>query len=450
MPHDTALKPRKLSTAASRPLGPAELLLVEHCERQHERKAGRPISGAHLVAALKKVQRDAPAANLPEHVCDVIVSRLDSEAKTALTQIWMNRLQPATRQSILHKAGRAYGFKGSPPRKGWQAYLEGLDAARDESPENRLISRLRTMVSTTKADAVLAGLLLGTMIPGRAIEQYPASREVVMRAVEHRGWWSLASASAELRDDREVVMHTVEHNGLALEDASERLRGDREIVTRAIDQTSFALKYASPSLQDDREVVMRANEQDGWGLKYASKRLRNDRSVVMHAVERYSRALEYASPSLRDDRVVVMHAIETNGTALAFASEALRGNRAVVTHAVERCGFCAIACQRGTAKRPRDGFVCRRTRWLGTRARQRRIQKRPCDGHVCRWARRRGPKICQCGAPKRPRGGYVCRWARRRGPKICQCGAPKRPRGSHARRQTKHLRSKRRKPDTPA
>ncbi len=341
------------SPALWRPLGTAESLLVAYAEQQHEKSTGCPVLGGHL-AALKGAEGadGAPLADLPAPIYDSIAAHLDAKASASLTQLWGGRLRLPAKQTMLNRAATIYGFASSPGAGGWQAHLTALASSAMGLPP----------ATDIKADAALAGLLLGTLTPCqvamqchdnrevvmRAVEQnglalmyasavLQCNREVVMRAVEQNGT-ALRFASAVLRGDREVAMRAVEQNGLALEFASAVLRGDREVAMRAVEQNGAALASASAALQGDREVVMRAVKQNGWTLRYVSAVLQGNREVVMRAVKQNGLALRFAGAVLQGNCEVVMRAVKQNGLALRFASAVLQSNREVVVRAIEHNG----------------------------------------------------------------------------------------------------------------
>ena len=49
---------------------------------------------------------------------------------------------------------------------------------------------------------------------------------------------------------------------MALEFASPQLQADREIVLEAVNEKGWALEYASPQLQADKDVLLAADTQN--------------------------------------------------------------------------------------------------------------------------------------------------------------------------------------------
>lgn len=284
--------------APHRPIS-AEAALVDNLRRQQG--AGRACAVALLGA---RSERGEALPYLPSPIRDQIAAKLDEPGAVALTQVWVQRLPPPVRRSVVDRAARAYGLTLRPGPEGWQRHLEalaqGLALSRSERPGKR-------------DEVVLAALLLGTLSPV----------EAVMRSF----------------DNRNIFDYAVTLDGMALTFACPAFQACPALVERVLQNNPRALQYAAPSMQGDRALVMPALRADGLLLKHVSDPLRRDPELVSCAVNQNGMALQHAHWTLKCRREVVTAAVKQNGMAIAHAHWTLRDDPTVALAAVQQNGL---------------------------------------------------------------------------------------------------------------
>ncbi|MCR2747587.1 DUF4116 domain-containing protein [Limnobacter parvus] len=107
-----------------------------------------------------------------------------------------------------------------------------------------------------------------------------------------------------LLDNEVFMMEACQRNGFSLARASARLRNMPAVVRCALVVEARALEFASDELKDRRDIVEFALEQNcGEALQFASERLREMADVVELAEENNNgeEIIQYAGPRLRDN-----------------------------------------------------------------------------------------------------------------------------------------------------